>query len=90
MLNTMKKNQNLSKYKVFEGDIIIAMTGGTIGKLAIVQENLGKLYLIKELGNLKLLIMKNLFKNMFIGLQRGVEERIKKLAWGWCSTKCEQ
>src|SRR6185312_13110540 len=31
------------RFQLFAGDIIIAMTGGTIGKLAIVQDGLGKL-----------------------------------------------
>ena len=50
-----EENQNLSKYKLFEGDIIIAMTGGTIGKLAIVQENLGKLYLNQRVGKFEVI-----------------------------------
>ena len=45
----------MSKYKLFEGDIIIAMTGGTIGKLAIVQENLGKLYLNQRVGKFEVI-----------------------------------
>ena len=37
MLNSMKKLVS-SKYELYKDDSIIALTGGTIGKLAIVQK----------------------------------------------------
>ncbi len=77
-----EENQNLSKYKLFEGDIIIAMTGGTIGKLAIVQENLGKLYLNQRVGKFEVINHEKFVQEYVYWIARGVEERIKKLAWG--------
>ena len=44
------EDKHLEKYELYEGDVIIAMTGGTIGKLAIVQKGLGKLYLNQRVG----------------------------------------
>lgn len=72
----------LEKYELHEGDIIIAMTGGTIGKLAIVQAGLGKLYLNQRVGKFQLKD-KNLFYEKYVyWIARGVEEKVKSLAWG--------
>jgi len=40
-----KESDDLKKYELSTGDIVIALTGGTIAKLGIVQEGIGKLYL---------------------------------------------
>ena len=44
-----QESKELDKYQLIEGDIIIALTGGTIAKLAIVQAGLGKIYLNQRL-----------------------------------------
>ena len=49
------ESEELGNYELFEGDIIIAMTGGTIGKLAIVQKGLGKLYLNQRVGKFEVI-----------------------------------
>ena len=77
-----KESESLKKYELNEGDIIIAMTGATIGKLAIVQEDLGKLYLNQRVGRFNI-IDKKIFENEYIyWIARGIEEKVKKLAWG--------
>ena len=47
--------KELDKYQLIEGDIIIALTGGTIAKLAIVQAGLGKIYLNQRVGKFQAL-----------------------------------
>ena len=71
-----------NKYKLFEGDIIIAMTGGTIGKLGIVQKGLGKLYLNQRVGKFKILKPQQFFRRYIYWLARGIQERVKGIGYG--------
>ena len=65
------------KFQLFAGDIIIAMTGGTIGKLAIVQDGLGKLYLNQRVGKLSV-INENEFEPEYVyWLARGIQNKVK-------------
>ena len=70
------------KYQLFEGDVIIAMTGGTIGKLGIVQKGLGKLYLNQRVGKFKILKPQQFFRRYIYWLARGIQERVKSVGYG--------
>lgn len=72
----------LAKYELKESDIIIALTGGTIGKLGIVQEGLGKLYLNQRVGKFEVLNPNEFEKEYIYWIARGVEGIVKNLAWG--------
>lgn len=76
------ESAELEKYELYEGDIIIAMTGGTIGKLAIVQEGLGKLYLNQRVGKFEIIDSSLFYEKYVYWIARGVEEKVKSLAWG--------
>src|SRR5690606_5970336 len=76
------EDDSLSKYELNEGDIIICLTGGTIGKLGIVQEGLGKLYLNQRVGRFDILD-ENIFEKEYVyWIARSVQDTIKQLAWG--------
>jgi len=77
-----EESEDLKKYELYEGDIIIAMTGGTIGKLAIVQKDLGKLYLNQRVGKFELKDNSLFYDKYVYWIARGVEEKVKSLAWG--------
>jgi type I restriction enzyme S subunit len=72
----------LEKYELKESDIIIALTGGTIGKLGIVQAGLGKLYLNQRVGKFDILSPDEFEKEYIYWIARGVESIVKNLAWG--------
>ncbi len=72
----------LEKYELKESDIIIALTGGTIGKLGIVQAGLGKLYLNQRVGKFDILNPEEFEKEYIYWIARGVEGIVKNLAWG--------
>ncbi len=72
----------LEKYELKESDIIIALTGGTIGKLGIVQGGLGKLYLNQRVGKFDILNRNEFEKEYIYWIARGVEGIVKNLAWG--------
>lgn len=72
----------LEKYELKESDIIIALTGGTIGKLGIVQAGLGKLYLNQRVGKFEILNPTEFEKEYIYWIARGVEGIVKNLAWG--------
>jgi len=72
----------LGKYELEESDIIIALTGGTIGKLGIVQAGLGKLYLNQRVGKFDILNPEEFEKEYIYWIARGVEAIVKNLAWG--------
>jgi type I restriction enzyme S subunit len=72
----------LEKYQLKESDIIIALTGGTIGKLGIVQSGLGKLYLNQRVGKFDILNPNEFEKEYIYWIARGVESIVKNLAWG--------
>lgn len=72
----------LEKYELKESDIIIALTGGTIGKLGIVQAGLGKLYLNQRVGKFDILNPNEFEKEYIYWIARGVEGIVKNLAWG--------
>lgn len=72
----------LRKYELKESDIIIALTGGTIGKLGIVQKGLGKLYLNQRVGKFEILNPNEFEKEYIYWIARGVESIVKNLAWG--------
>src|SRR5690606_6870601 len=63
-------------------DIIIALTGGTIGELGIVQGGLGKLYLNQRVGKFDILNPNEFEKEYIYWIARGVEGIVKNLAWG--------
>jgi restriction endonuclease S subunit len=77
-----KEDPSLSKYEISEGDIIIAQTGGTIGKLAVTQKGLGKLYLNQRVGRFDVLNENDFEKEYVYWIARGVQDKIKNLAWG--------
>lgn len=74
--------QELEKYALKEYDIIIALTGGTIAKLAIVQSGLGKIYLNQRVGKFQVLQPEQFEKEYVYWIARSVQDVIKKLAWG--------
>ncbi|HNP43796.1 MAG TPA: restriction endonuclease subunit S [Panacibacter sp.] len=77
-----KDDKAYDKFQLFAGDIIIAMTGGTIGKLAIVQDGLGKLYLNQRVGKLSV-INENEFEPEYVyWLARGIQNKVKNLGYG--------
>ncbi|MBC8490781.1 MAG: restriction endonuclease subunit S [Bacteroidetes bacterium] len=76
------ESDGLSKYELKEGDIIIALTGGTIAKLAIVQEGLGKLYLNQRVGKFEALNPDEFESEYVYWIARSVQSIIKDLAWG--------
>jgi type I restriction enzyme S subunit len=77
-----KESPLLEKYEIKESDIIIALTGGTIGKLGIVQAGLGKLYLNQRVGKFDILNADEFEKEYIYWIARGVESIVKNLAWG--------
>ena len=77
-----KESDDLKKYELYPGDIVIALTGGTIAKLGIVQNGIGKLYLNQRVGKFKILNPIE-FENEYIyWIARSVQTIIKELAWG--------
>lgn len=74
--------KELEKYELVAGDIIIALTGGTIAKLAIVQEGLGKIYLNQRVGKFKALNSDEFELEYIYWLARSIQNIIKNLAWG--------
>lgn len=72
----------LSKYELNSGDIIICLTGGTISKLGIVQENLGKLYLNQRVGRFDIINENKFEKEYVYWIAKSVSSIIKNLAWG--------
>ncbi|PFF29051.1 hypothetical protein CN327_26665 [Bacillus cereus] len=82
--NTKKYTENLDleRYELKEGDIIIAMTGGTIGKLAIVQPGLGKIYLNQRVGKFEIIDKKDLIPEYIYWIAKGVQSRINKIGYG--------
>jgi type I restriction enzyme, S subunit len=70
------------KYELKEGEIIIALTGGTIGKLGIVQKELGKLYLNQRVGKFEVLKPAEFFDRYVYWIARGVQDRVKNLGYG--------
>jgi type I restriction enzyme S subunit len=72
----------LEKYELYGNDIIIALTGGTIAKLAIVQSGLGKLYLNQRVGKFKILKPTEFESEYVYWIARSVQSIIKNLAWG--------
>lgn len=77
-----KEDSSLEKYELKIGDIIIALTGGTIGKLAIVQEGLGRIYMNQRVGRFDILNPELFEKEYAYWIARGVQEKVKNLAWG--------
>ena len=77
-----KESEQLKKYELKNGDIIIALTGGTIAKLGIVQKGIGKLYLNQRVGKFEIL-NPAIFENEYVyWIARSVQTIIKELAWG--------
>ena len=75
-------SKKLEKYQLVEGDIIIALTGGTIAKLAIVQSGLGKIYLNQRVGKFQALKPDEFEVEYIYWLARSIQSIIKNLAWG--------
>lgn len=76
------EDRSLERYELKSGDIIIAQTGGTIGKLAVVQDNLGKIYLNQRVGKFDIINSNDFEKEYIYWIARGLQEKIKSLAWG--------
>jgi len=77
-----KKSDDLKKYELDPGDIVIALTGGTIAKLGIVQEGIGKLYLNQRVGKFEVLNPDEFEAEYVYWIARSVQSIIKDLAWG--------
>ena len=77
-----KESSDLDGYTLKEGDIIIAMTGGTIGKLGIVQKGLGNLYLNQRVGKFDVSNRKEFFDEYIYWIAKGVQEKIKEFGYG--------
>lgn len=77
-----QESKECDKYELFEGEIIIALTGGTIGKLGIVQKGLGKLYLNQRVGKFSVLHPKEFYDRYVYWLARGVQEKVKGFGYG--------
>jgi len=77
-----QESKELDKYQLLEGDIIIALTGGTIAKLAIVQAGLGKIYLNQRVGKFQALKPDEFEVEYIYWLARSIQTIIKNLAWG--------
>lgn len=77
-----QESKELEKYALVEGDIIIALTGGTIAKLAIVQADLGKIYLNQRVGKFQVLNPDEFETEYIYWLARSIQSIIKNLAWG--------
>jgi type I restriction enzyme, S subunit len=77
-----KESKEFERYELKPGDIIIAMTGGTIGKLAIVQEGLGKLYLNQRVGKFHIKDKDKFYPEYIYWIAKGVQEKIKKIGYG--------
>jgi type I restriction enzyme S subunit len=73
---------SLAKYELQANDIIICLTGGTIAKLGIVQEGLGKLYLNQRVGRFDIVKSDKFVKEYVYWIARSVQSIIKGLAWG--------
>ena len=76
------ESEEFERYELKSGDIIIALTGGTIGKLAIVQSGLGKLYLNQRVAKFQVLDINKIADEYVYWIARGVQDNVKKLAWG--------
>ena len=77
-----EESKDLERYELYEGDIIIALTGGTIAKLAIVQADLGKIYLNQRVGRFRVLNPNEFEVEYIYWIARSVQNIIKNLAWG--------
>ncbi len=77
-----EESKELKKYELKEGDIIIALTGGTIAKLGIVQKGIGTLYLNQRVGKFEVLNPNELENEYVYWIARSVQSIIKGLAWG--------
>ncbi len=58
--------ENISKYKVKAGDILIAMTGATLGKTGVVQNEFEGAYINQRVGKFKL--KKQIYSNFLKGI----------------------
>src|SRR3989344_4992305 len=77
-----EENPEYDKYSLIEGDIIIALTGGTIGKLGIVQNGLGKVYLNQRVGKFYTLHPKEFYGKYIYWLARGIQEKVRSFGYG--------
>lgn len=76
------ESEDLKRYELNEGDIVIALTGGTIAKLGIVQKGIGKLYLNQRVGKFEVLHPEEFETEYVYWIARSVQSIIKTLAWG--------
>jgi type I restriction enzyme S subunit len=76
------ESKDLKRYELNEGDIVIALTGGTIAKLGIVQKGIGKLYLNQRVGKFEVLHPEEFETEYVYWIARSVQSIIKNLAWG--------
>jgi type I restriction enzyme S subunit len=76
------ESEDLKRYELNECDIVIALTGGTIAKLGIVQKGIGKLYLNQRVGKFEVLHPEEFETEYVYWIARSVQSIIKNLAWG--------
>lgn len=77
-----EESKDLERYELNEGDIVIALTGGTIAKLGIVQKGIGKLYLNQRVGKFQVLYPDEFEAEYVYWIARSVQSIIKNLGWG--------
>lgn len=86
ILDGVKYYEEKSKFNDFllnSWDIIIAMTGWTIWKLAIVQENLWKIYLNQRVWRFQILEKDMIYNEYLYWIARWVENIVKNMWYWW-------
>lgn len=78
-----EENSKFNDFLLNSWDIIIAMTGWTIWKLAIVQENLWKLYLNQRVWRFQILEKKVIYNEYLYWIARWVENIVKNMWYWW-------
>jgi len=76
--------ENFKRYEVKEGDILIAMSGATTGKVGVVRKIEGKVLLNQRLGNFKIKNENNLLKEFLYRIVQSPEyqKKLKNIASG--------
>jgi type I restriction enzyme S subunit len=81
---TIEDFEKFEKYLVKEGDILIAMSGATTGKIGIVKGIEERIYLNQRIGNFKVLNDSKLNKTFlyYLVTSQDYQKKIKKIASG--------
>ena len=76
--------ENFKRYEVKEGDILIAMSGATTGKVGVFRKIEGKVLLNQRLGNFKIKNENNLLKEFLYRIVQSPEyqKKLKNIASG--------